>query len=438
MNPKKLNSHIINLTEAEFISFLYSERDRENNLNQYHGWNNWVLIGALISTICVLYATCKNNEDISIGLIFYFVSGLVAAGFAYKSIFDVFRKERGYDFNRVKFLKDVVPWVDIASVLVASLVLSLWSYSEFERVTHIFIVWCCVFVFYSVLLIFEILSRDDLTPVNLNSALFPKLYQNIIINGFFGAFWGVLFQHSFNMAGNALLSIEFEIAAYSVAIYYLLYFIIKINFSNKVVNEFDLIIDRYLYQGMSQENTFNMILMNRMGYGVLEACYKELKHILQMLDKAEEDKKEIIKIKESILNNQYDLTCLPSYQRLLQTSLSNLRKVLSDSQKLSDKLDEFVKVSDGINRDDVEKLFKTNEIAYFSVERVCDQVDELRLLIETEIDKYYCNRIGILCKNGCHCRNDKRSWKDTIKFQLNRICKTEVLGRDNTPYNKRL
>lgn len=423
MNPKKLNSHIMNLTDAEFMSFLYSERERENNLNQYHGWNNWVLIGALVSTICVLYATCRNNEDISIRTIFYFVSGLVAAVFAYKSIIDVFRKERGYDFNRVKFLKDVVPWVDLVSILVASLVLSLWSYSQFEGVTHIFIVWCYVFVYYSVLLIFEILSREDLTPMNLNSAFFPKLYQNIIINGFFGAFWWALFRHSFNMAGSVLLSVEFEIAAYSVAIYFLLYFIFNINFSNKVVKEFDLIIDRYLYQGMSKENTFNMILMNRMGCGVLEACYKELKHILQMLNKAEEDKKEIIKIKEAIINNQYDLTCFPSYRRLLQKSLSNLEKVLSDSMKLSDKLDEFVKVSDGINRDDVEKLFKTNEIAYCSVERVCDQVDELRLLIETEIGKYYCNRIGVLCKNDCRYRNDKKSWKDTIYFHFKRICK---------------
>lgn len=279
----KLNSPILNFSDSEFMAFLYSERERENNLNQYQGWNNWVLIVALISTLLALYFTCRSNTDISASSTFYFISSLISIGFAYKSILDLFRKERACDFTRVRLLKDIVPWVDIVFIILSSITLSICSYSLYDRTSSISLVWSCVFIYYTILLIVEILYRKRLTPVNLSNAYFSKLYQNIIFSGYFGAFWSILSSHSFRMAGKGLWSVELEVASYVVTVFFLMYFIVKINFTNKVVKEFDLILDRYLYQGESKENTFNMILMNRMGYGVLEVCYNEWKQILTML-----------------------------------------------------------------------------------------------------------------------------------------------------------
>lgn len=426
----QFNSHVPNLKDAEFISFLYSERERENNLNQYQGWNNWVLVVALISTVCVLYTTCRNNTDISIGTTFYFISGLVAAGFSYKTIIDIFRRERAYDFNRVRYLKDVVPWVDIVSILFASAILSTWSYLHFEGVNHIFLVWSNVFICYILLLIYDLLSREDLTPVNLNSALFPKLYQNVIFNGFFGAFWGGLFQHSFRMAGKDILSEEFEIAVYTATIFFLIYFILRINGGNKVVKEFDSILDRYLYQGASKENTYNLILMNRMGYGVLEVCYKEWYRILTMLKQSEEDERKIVEIKEAIVNNKYDLNRLPLYWNLLQENIVKMKKLLKETQRLSARLDEFVKVSDGFEKEDVERLFATNEMAYSNIDKVCQKISELKNLIQAEIDKYYCNKIGVLCKKDCDHRTDNRSWRDVVKYRWHNFNKGNVRPSD--------
>lgn len=45
MGAKK--SGITDLSDSEFLSFLYSERDRENSLSQYQGWNYWALVGAI-------------------------------------------------------------------------------------------------------------------------------------------------------------------------------------------------------------------------------------------------------------------------------------------------------------------------------------------------------------------------------------------------------
>ena len=42
---------VTDLTEAEFLSFLYSEREREESLIQWQGWNNWALVGAFVAVM---------------------------------------------------------------------------------------------------------------------------------------------------------------------------------------------------------------------------------------------------------------------------------------------------------------------------------------------------------------------------------------------------
>ena len=67
------------LSNAEFLSFLYAERVRENDLVVYHGWNNWALAGALITIICALYAIFKSYFDIiSYSDIIFFISGFMS------------------------------------------------------------------------------------------------------------------------------------------------------------------------------------------------------------------------------------------------------------------------------------------------------------------------------------------------------------------------
>ena len=55
---------IPDLSDTEFISFLYSERDRENSLSLYQGWNYWALIGAIITILSVAYSALKGSASI--------------------------------------------------------------------------------------------------------------------------------------------------------------------------------------------------------------------------------------------------------------------------------------------------------------------------------------------------------------------------------------
>ena len=53
----KKRTEIYELPDGEFLSFLYSERDRENSLRQYQGWNIWALVGAISTVVVAGYFT---------------------------------------------------------------------------------------------------------------------------------------------------------------------------------------------------------------------------------------------------------------------------------------------------------------------------------------------------------------------------------------------
>jgi len=46
---------VTELSDAEFLSYLYAERDREESLNSYQGWNSWAVVGASITVVCAAY-----------------------------------------------------------------------------------------------------------------------------------------------------------------------------------------------------------------------------------------------------------------------------------------------------------------------------------------------------------------------------------------------
>ena len=52
---------ISNLTDAEFLLFLYSEKDREQSLSQFQGWNSWTLADAYATVLWTVYAICSEK-----------------------------------------------------------------------------------------------------------------------------------------------------------------------------------------------------------------------------------------------------------------------------------------------------------------------------------------------------------------------------------------
>ena len=114
MKENKLN-RITEFADPEFLSFLYAERERENNLNKYQGWNIWALVGALVTVVCAGYGILKENSYLICSRqVAYMVScmfAFVLLVYPYLQIFTFFlRFRRGIDDKKIRTLKDILPY----------------------------------------------------------------------------------------------------------------------------------------------------------------------------------------------------------------------------------------------------------------------------------------------------------------------------------------
>lgn len=111
------NKHITDLSDSDFLSFLYAEREREINIHSFHGWNNWVLIGAIITFVCSGYTILKNNPDLCKLSVLYYTISLVSLFLVYHYLEPIFSKERNVDLSKVRMMKEVFPFERVTFIL---------------------------------------------------------------------------------------------------------------------------------------------------------------------------------------------------------------------------------------------------------------------------------------------------------------------------------
>ena len=79
---KNKSNRITELPDSEFLSFLYSERDREEGLVTFQGWNLWAIAGAAVTVIWALYdILCKHHAEIDALNVGYILSGMLSLVF---------------------------------------------------------------------------------------------------------------------------------------------------------------------------------------------------------------------------------------------------------------------------------------------------------------------------------------------------------------------
>lgn len=329
------SSMVPEMSDSEFLSFLYSERNRENDISQYQGWNTWVL--AIIPVICCISA----------------------------------------------------------------------------------VYWCWLIVLFveTAVLIVGLCNRDRIVPYYFHRTYFPEPSWNIIYSGLSSGLFYEAWYLSFRAASWRILCPEFEAGVCIATFIILIYWILRINVDNKVVKAFDSIIDMYLYAGVTKEQTYQKILCNRMGYGLIEICQKKLKEIEGRIKKCEEMGKEVTRIKQELISGKVDRTLLHRSTLKMKQILNYLKESLNQTKKLSDKLDEILKVVPVFtNISDINTIFDTNKELYEKIQIVDGELDELSDLLRDSVIRHYCRKTNSLCEvHDCDARNDSMCWKYAIE-----------------------
>lgn len=335
------NNKITNLDDAEFISFLYAERDRENNLSQYQGWNNWALIGAFMTIVCAGYAILKDANILNWNDVFYYSTGIISYFLIYHSWSRAFKRERGVDFYKVRTLSEIAPYVQIVFVFICAIASAI-IIPLTEGFNAVFWWWIAVLIVFVIAIILIIVFRNKIIPACYHELFLPWVWGNMVLAGFMGVVLANVGYKSFCMATNGVYSDEFALAACVAGCFIIIFVFVTINTNNKSVRRFDAIIDDYIYSNVSKEETYRKITINRMGYGVMDACTKEFEQINRLMSKHDEDEREVEKMKAIIDAGAYTIEQLHQISLSAKAILNKEKRILELTKQLNGKLKEII------------------------------------------------------------------------------------------------
>lgn len=426
VNDSKSNApqkKLSEMSDAEFLSFLYSERDRENSLNQYQGWNNWALVGAIATVICALYSILKSSvEEICFTNVLYYISIVFAIVLSYRSFALLFIRPRGIDYSKMKTVKEAAPILYLVFVLIYATIIVLVFAIKGSWNTIAWL-WSAVLLAYFVSGIAIIINRNRIVPSYYDPCLFPNRNVDLVFNLVVVWLLSFVLSQSIKRIQQVRFGPDLESAVCFSVLLWLVYFLIKTNVGNKPVKEFDVIIDDYLYKGKSKEYTFNRILINRMGFGVMEACNKELQSIKDDLNMYSAKFEKIKQYKEELDADSVGLEKLKKYDLVAREVVDYLSKTLDHICVFRSKLGHMLKqVPFAENIEDFKTMMAVLEVTVDRVEELQEVASEVTSIVQKHIQSnYYCRKSGSYCDaKECAYRNDPWSLKYAIKPWIRR------------------
>lgn len=342
---------ITDLTDAEFLSFLYSERDREESLNSYQGWNVWAVAGALITVVCAIYGILSAHiDEIDRIRVLYLVSRCLGTIFLYWQAVSFYmsfmERKRAKDYKKIKFLKDVAPIPYLIVVTACSLLMTI----DFIIVNIVndfdwnvmSISWIVLAVSNLLICINVYANRNAIVWAVKNEVWFAKTWHMVAVGLFVLTFFWLIWKWSReNVLGPFVGTSEFELAACFTAIVMLVYLLLKIKFANRKSSEIDVLIDEYVYKGRSKDVIYRQLRANQMGYGILEACSRELYSLKDYSDTFEQQKRKLDEVRESFIHGAVDVDCFGEQFRELKRSLDYNDEWAARVDALYDKVNEI-------------------------------------------------------------------------------------------------
>ena len=266
-------SKITGMSDSEFLSFLYSEREREESLNSYQGWNLWAVIGAMITVICTAYSIRCNHlgeiDRLRTGyLVSDYVSRLFLLWFVVVSFKSFVERKRAKDYKKLKYLKDIapMPYLIVATICTFELAF-FFIFAEHDNL------WDIVPISWMVLAVSHILI-DISVYRNWNSFVwaikediwFVRTWVMVAVGlNVYVLVWLIWGWSSKHITGPFIGTPKFELAVCVTTLVLLLYLLIMIIFANRKSSETDVQIDEYVYKGKSKEDVYMKLKANRLG-----------------------------------------------------------------------------------------------------------------------------------------------------------------------------
>lgn len=415
-NNENEESLINQLTDAEFLSFLYAERERQSSQRKYQGWNLWVLIGAIATVSGIGYNIIKDNVNtISILNVIYCLSGLLAFILSLRPWSNFFEHEKAVDHMKVRFFKEVVP-IDfiLFSVIIATifsiLVIQFDTDNPWNEVS---ITWVLFFFLLLYEIIYCFINRDEIVKAPFNDILSinkkTDIWLWILECGLLTIVWVNSFKH---ISYSTVISPDFELSICITAICLLFVLVIKVHKSETEVNKVDIYIDEYLYKKGLREAIYRLLRMSKMGNTPLEACSNELLKMKKYFEVYESKKGHIEEIDKLVKSGDISYEKVQYYMDTIDDNLKYLTECIDKADRLGEKLMQIESHIPSITMDQEFIFLESSLQILVEREKILYEITKTTWnRLQLWMDNYLCHKYGGFCKKECEQRYENpRFW----------------------------
>lgn len=348
---EKHDFKVTELSDAEFLSYLYAERDREESLNSYQGWNLWVVIGAMITVACAVYGIiCAHMGEIDRIRTIYLVSWGLGTIFCYwysvVFYFSFLERKRAKDYKKIKYLKDVapIPYLIVTTICSVEFALMFLFVECDNRWNTVSISWMVLAVFHLLVCINLYVNRNAVVWAVKEDFWFTKIWVMVVVGLSVNALFWLIWKWSLeNITGPFIGTPEFELTACVTAFVMLVYLYLKIRFKNRKSSEIDVLLDEYLYKGKSKEDVYYQLRINLLGRDILEICSKEFMALKKYYEDFDSQKKKLEDLKVAFSNGTVEAGNLEGQFDSLRKSVDYSGEWAKRVGVLHDRLEDIAK-----------------------------------------------------------------------------------------------
>lgn len=405
------------LSKSEFLSFLYSEKDRINSNFNRPGWSNWAIAGSFVGLIIYLFnLLITSYVVINLGVVLMLFISLLSLAIILIMLYPIlFPKEEIYYPNKITTIWEEVPFFEFVisgfsflSIFILLLInhnhtwlLYVMGFLSLDRLLPL-----CVYFY----------KRNELVPSGIRFNIVPNngWLGNLLKAISFALFTAIMIYSSSHIIDNIeQYIIEFQTATTLTGIWILIYLFFRTNLSpNRMVNYLDNIIDKVAYSNMSQQDALEELMFRRYGGGVKQVVGNDLSTYFNLVGRLNDINTVFDNIIKSIEGGKLDAQTYFEWSKYVAFQRPKLNDANSKGAKLVGKINKIFKLPNNAKYStDFEELLELVKLGQGKIRIAMDKYKTILGSLCTYKESFYCRKSGSLCLDmQCKKRNDKMSF----------------------------
>lgn len=402
------------MSDADFLNFLYQEREREYSKSAAWGINFWVVGAAIVALLGYAYnSIAEDYQSFDWRVLVYYSSVLGAMMIIIMILLLKYIKNKNWTNEyRVTTIgsnyssKEIIGKKNIA---IASIVfLNYW-----HDYGLVFWLWSLFLLLEILVTIYVGVNTTKLITTKYRGCVFGKFWLEFVYRsleivlcisiGIAALFdWGYSYQLGVN---------ELEMSFILAIIVGIIWLALICNSENRHKN-IDLRIDQYLYDNLSKESVFFYMQAHSQGYDIVDILYTELKKAQPIKRELKEWHDELKKYELLIEEGNLKFDDCRIYKIVVEDNLKKSKKALNTAKHLNDMMMEIIRLDAYSSSMDTFKLLDQQ------IEKLKDElleyIDKNSIITESLFEftrSFLCEQYGGFCKvENCAERHKKQSF----------------------------